>query len=374
MPWTETSTVKLRQSFIELAQTGALSMTDLCQQFGISRKTGYKYLARHLAAEGLADRSRRPHVSPDQTATDMETRVTELRQQHGWGGKKIHAYLCQKNLVRVPAASTISDILRRHGLLTKTKSIDTNAYQRFEHPEPNDLWQMDYKGHFALQEGRCFPLTILDDHSRFSLKIQACRNQQTLTVKQHLTEVFQCYGLPCGINVDNGTPWGTQGREAITAIEAWLIKQGVYLSHSRPCHPQTNGKLERFHRSLKHEILSRTTLHTLDQAQQAFDAWRQVYNYERPHEALCHKPPATRYRGSPRRFQESPPVFEYEGHAAIRKVRGNGYISFRDQSIWVGEGLIGECVAVYETAEAALFDIYFCRQQVKQVILDKRSL
>lgn len=374
MPWNETSTVKLRQSFVELAETASLSMTDLCQQFEISRKTGYKILARHLASEGLENRSRRPHSNPNQTSSDMEDQVVKLRQLYGWGGKKIHANLSQKGLSCVPAASTITDIIRRHGLLTKTKTIATNAYQRFEHPAPNDLWQMDYKGHFALQEGRCFPLTILDDHSRFSLKIQACRNQQALTVKNHLTEVFQCYGLPLGINVDNGSPWGTQGRDAITSTEVWLIKQGVYLSHSRPCHPQTNGKLERFHRSLKYEVLARTSLNTLEQAQQTFDAWRQVYNYERPHEALHQQTPATRYRESPRRYQESPQAFEYSGHAMVRKVQSNGYITFENQEIWIGEGLIGEHVAVYETEETALLAIYFCQKRIKQVTLDRRSV
>lgn len=172
--------------------------------------------------------------------------------------------------------------------------------------------------------------------------------------------------------MDNGTPWGTQGCDAITSLEVWLIKQGIYLSHSRPCHPQTNGKLERFHRSLKHEVLARTTLHTLAQAQQAFDAWQNVYNYERPHEALHHQPPATRYCPSLRRLQAQPPAFEYD--AQIRKVRGNGYISFESQEVWMGEGFIGEYVAVYETAETAVFAIHFCHQRIKPFTLDSLSI
>ena len=161
MPWKEVSTVELRKTFVKLLAADKANMSELCRRFGVSRKTGYKLLERYqeLGDEGLEDQSKRPKTIPKQTAEDVESQIVAIRKEHFWGGRKIHAYLLQQGLTKVPAASTISDILRRHNLLEKTKSIETNAYHRFEHESPNDLWQMDYKGHFALATGRCHPLT-----------------------------------------------------------------------------------------------------------------------------------------------------------------------------------------------------------------------
>lgn len=372
MPWKEVSTVELRKTFVKLLAADKANMSELCRRFGVSRKTGYKLLERYqeLGDEGLEDQSKRPKTSPKQTAEDVESQIVAIRKEHFWGGRKIHAYLLQQGLTKVPAASTISDILRRHNLLEKTKSIETNAYHRFEHESPNDLWQMDYKGHFALATGRCHPLTVLDDHSRFSLAIQACYNEQAQTVKTHLIELFEFYGLPKRINVDNGSPWGTQGRGDLTGLEVWLLKQGIRLSHSRPNHPQTNGKIERFHRSLKQEVLMRHSISQLSQAQSLFDAWRQVYNHERPHEALNQQTPVSRYKVSSRSYSEQPAAFEYAADIKTKKVNGHGYIYIKGQYIRAGDALIKEHVAIYQTDDINVFSMYFMHHKVKEFTLE----
>ncbi|WP_192365032.1 integrase core domain-containing protein, partial [Mesorhizobium mediterraneum] len=175
---------------------------------------------------------------------------------------------------------------------------------RFEHEAPNDLWQMDFKGHVALHGGRLHPLTVLDDHSRFSIALSACADQTTATVKARLIAAFRRYGLPWRIATDNGPPWGDGGRNNFTLLTVWLIEAGVAVSHSRPCHPQTLGKDERFHRSLKAEALQGPPFADLAKAQDAFDRWRHVYNTVRPHDALGGAVPLDRYRVSQRQYRE----------------------------------------------------------------------
>lgn len=226
---------------------------------------------------------------------------------------------------RVPSASTITDILRRYGCLDGPGVGETRHWTRFEHAEPNDLWQMDFKGHFAMRTGRCHPLTVLDDHSRYSLTIDACDNERTATVQAHLEKLFERHGLPRRILTDNGSPWGTWGSsERHTVLTVWLMDRGVMVVHGRPYHRQTRGKDERFHRTLKSEVLDGRIFETLTQAQTAFEEWRHVYNTRRPHEALGLATPATRYRPSPRSMSHRIAPPEYEPQAQVRKVRANG--------------------------------------------------
>lgn len=287
MPWSEVSRMDSRAEFTNLALVEGANVSALCRRFGISRKCGYKWLERRARGAGFADQSRRPHSSPARTDAAIETAVLALRHSHPtWGGRKLRRRLLDLGRKRVPAASTLSGILRRHGLIDPDEALGHRAFQRFEHPMPNDLWQMDYKGHFARGRGRCHPLTVLDDHSRFSICLAACQNERTETVREQLTARFRRYGLPLRINVDNGSPWGEGAGYRFTPLTVWLALLGIAVSHSRPYHPQTNGKDERFHRTLNADVIQGKLFADLEQCQTAFDRWRTIYNTERPHEAI----------------------------------------------------------------------------------------
>jgi transposase InsO family protein len=356
--------MSLREEFVTLAAVPGANMTSLCARFGVSRKTGYKWLARHRAGhvDALRDRSRRPRRSPAQTVPEMEQLVVRLRQQHpAWGGRKLERRLEDLGHTGVPVPSTITAILRRHGLLTENRAGCPRSYTRFEHAAPNDLWQMDFKGHFALMNRqRCHPLTVLDDHSRFSVGLRACENEQGLTVQQELTAIFRRYGLPWRMLMDNGPPWrGSNADQAHTPLTVWLLRLGIAVVHGRPYHPQTQGKDERFHRTLDVELLQRTALRDLPHTQQHFDAWRDDYNLHRPHEALAMEVPARRYQSSPRAFPEQLPPVEYAADVVVRKVQAGGRIRFQRHEARVGYPFIGECVGLRATDTDGVWNVYF---------------
>lgn len=223
MPWQEFTIMSQRLEFVVLARKEGANVARLCRRFGISRKTGYKWLRRFAASgeEGLVDQSRRPHHSPGQTARVVEDAILRLRTDHPvWGARKIRARLVQLQHDDLPSPSTITAILQRNQCITPEESEHHRAWQRFEASMPNELWQMDFKGHFALVAGRCYPLTVLDDHSRFALGICACANQRGETVQEHLTAIFRRYGLPQRILVDNGAPWGGRRRLSLHAVDS----------------------------------------------------------------------------------------------------------------------------------------------------------
>jgi transposase InsO family protein len=260
----------------------------------------------------------------------------------------------------VPAASTITAILRRHGRLDGPRAGQPREWQRFEHPAPNDLWQMDFKGHFAMTDGkRCHPLTVLDDHSRYALGIIACANEQTETVRNALTALFQRYGLPRRILSDNGPPWGSDAPHPYTALTVWLLRLGVAISHGRPYHPQTQGKDERFHRTFATEVLSRQTFSNLTDSQSGFDAWREVYNKERPHEALEMAVPLERYRVSPRAWPTELPALEYEGTDTVRKVQAGGRLNYRGKTYQLAKAFYGYPVALRTTGTPGEVAVWF---------------
>lgn len=209
MPWDARDTMSLRQEFVLLATHEGSNRRELCRRFGISPKTAYKWLARYAKdkALGLEDRSRRPLCTPSRTPSELEAQVLALRQQHpAWGGRKISKRLKKLGYADAPAPSTVTSILHRHGLISEAASTQATAWQRFEHPQPNELWQIDFKGYFPTPAGLCYPLTVLDDHSRFNLVLAACARTNTKSVQPLLTEAFRRYGLPVRINADNGSP------------------------------------------------------------------------------------------------------------------------------------------------------------------------
>lgn len=378
MPWGEVTVSSLRFEFVRLGEQPGANVRELCRRYGISPKTGYKWLGRFAESGrvGLEDQSRRPLRSPARSDGAIEARVLALREQYpDWGGRKLRALLVGEDGEGVPSASTITAILRRHGRLAAERAGQPKSWQRFEHEAPNQLWQMDFKGDFALvdtRRSRCHPLTVLDDHSRFDLCLQACADQQEGTVRDALTDVFRRYGLPLRISADNGSPWGSTQTGSLTGLGAWLARLGVRLGHSRPYHPQTQGKDERFHRTLKTELLARQSFASLAAAQTAFDTWRDRYNLLRPHEAICLRTPVSRYTPSPRPFPESLPPIEYDSSDQVRIVQAAGEIHFRGREYRVGRGLSGLPVAVRQTAEEGHWEVYFCHQRVHAIVLADR--
>ena len=372
MPWQEVLTVSLRKEFIILASHENANITQLSQRFKISRKTAYKWLRRHRekGEPGLMDISRRPLTSPKRIAPQIETLALSVRdEQTAWGARKIKRRLEDMGHEGLPCPSTMTQILRRNHRLDPAESAKHTPWKRFEHDAPNRLWQMDFKGHFAMRLGRCHALTALDDHSRFALILTACSNERGETVRACLTEAFRRYGLPERMTMDNGSPWGSDTEHPYTPLTAWLILLGIRVSHSRPYHPQTQGKDERFHRTLKAEVLSGRLFDDIEPCQRRFDEWRGVYNLQRPHEALGMATPASRYVPSPRAFPETLPVIEYDPGEIVRLVN-NGIVYYLGRSLRVGKAFHGYPVALRRSSEEdGLLEVYFCQQRIAKIDL-----
>jgi len=370
MPWNVRDAMSLRRELVALASQPDANISALCRRFGVSRTTGYTWLGR--AEELGAERSRRPHRSPKQTPSVVEDDLVAVRQQFpDWGPRKIRRYLVDRGRTELPSVSTISAILKRRGLISAQASEAAQHWLRFEHPHPNALWQMDFKGHFAMTHGRCHALTVIDDHSRFNLVLQACASETYHDVQPALERCFRRYGLPQRISCDNGPPWGTTRREdRLTQLGAWLIHLGIGLSHARPYHPQTNGKDERFHRTLDNGLLKRRILVDYDDAQRAFDEYRDLYNLVRPHDALQLAVPASRYRCSDRQYPQSLPTIEYDSNLPVRIVDVSGRISFKNQRFRISKALYGKPVSLQPDPDNdAIHRVYFCHHHVRSIDL-----
>jgi len=374
MPWKEVRMTALRKEFVSLVMRNG-NISELCRRFNISRKTGYKWLGRYLAngEAGLLNRSRRPEHSPRKVTSEIEEAVVTLRREHpAWGGRKIRTYLFEHRFNQAPAASSITGILRRNGLLNSDESSKHKAFKRFERGQPNELWQMDFKGHVACPEGRCHPLTILDDHSRYVVGLHPCLDERTETVQSVLLNTFRIYGLPNQMLMDNGSPWGFNGTQPYTRLNVWLIRLGILISHSRPRHPQTMGKDERFHRTLKAELIGDSIPWPNRQAKDRFEDYRFVYNHHRPHEALGMKVPASRYKISNRTFPEALPSIEYAPQDFVRKVQQKGIVHFRGKEFRIPMAFMGQPVALRPNPDSdCIFDVFYIRQLVNHIDLSK---
>jgi transposase InsO family protein len=371
MAWQPVDTMTLRHEFVRLALQEGSNISFLCERFNISRPTGYKWISRFLATgvEGLNDLSRAPHSCPHKTETAIEDAVLKLRGQHqAWGSRKLRTRLEKQGQQGLPAPSTITAILRRNGKIAPGESDKHTAFERFEHPYPNDLWQMDFKGNFQTRrEGRCHPLTVLDDHSRFNIVLVACADERTATVKAALIEAFRQYGLPYRMTMDNGSPWGNDQYNDLTPLTVWLIRNEILVSHSRPYHPQTQGKDERFHRTLLAEAIAGRQFEDLADCQRGFDTFRQSYNVERPHESLGMETPVTRYKPSLREYSETLPEIQYAPDDKIRRVQAEGKVSFQGRTCRVPKALRGQPVAFRPTSEDGKYGVYFCRHKLAEV-------
>ena len=336
---------KSRLEFVVEALAGEKSMSQLCREYEVSRPTGYKWLRRYQAGEPLRDQSHASRRHPNRTPPEVEALLVAARNRHPtWGGRKLVRYLEDQGYSGLPAASTATEILRRHGLISPEESEKHTPYRRFQMERPNQLWQMDFKGHFALTDGtRCHPLTISDDHSRRLLCLDAYDNERWPSVQGSLLRVFQENGLPEAILSDNGPPWGDNAN-GYTPYEVWMMQLGILPIHGRPLHPQTQGKEERFHRTLKEDVLKRCALADLLQAQTVFDAYRAEFNQERPHAALGYDVPDRHYTPSPRPLPGSWGEPEYDAGLTLRRVNSKGYLSIQGRRYYLSEAMIGKYV------------------------------
>jgi transposase InsO family protein len=372
MPWREVSVMDQRREFVELAMQEGANRRELCRRFGISPDIGYKWLGRFAANGELADRSRRPHATPGRTERSVEEHVLAVRDAHpAWGARKIARRLGQEGAPS-PAVSTVHEILRRHGRIVAPVG-GPRAVERFEKSAPNLLWQMDFKGWVELADGtRCHPLTVVDDHSRYAVCIRACGNEQLTTVSRALVATFHRYGLPDAFFVDNGNPWGDSSGQRWTRFGVWMLKLGIEVWHSRKYHPQSRGKNERFNRTLKAEVFALNRLRDLADAQQAFDAWRLIYNLERPHQALGQEVPASRYRPSPRSMPDRVPEPEYDLGEITRAVPATkDYVSFKGRLWKVPQAFRGERVAIRPLRADGHYGIFFAAHQIAAIDLTR---
>ncbi len=338
MPWKDKTVKQLREEFALAAQTCG-NFSKLCREFGITRKTGYKWLKR----EDKSDQSRKPKQSPTKTSCEVEQAILDVRKANpAWGGKTIRTVLENEGYLDLPCVKTCNNILKRNNCISPEASLAATAYIRFEREHCNELWQTDFKGDFPLGDGsRCYPLDILDDHSRFAIEIDAKPN--TLGVMDSFKRAFLTYGMPKAVLSDNG--WTFRGLHGgYTTFERWLMEHDILPIHGRVKHPQTQGKIERFHRSMKRELLTDAKFANLEEAQKALHEWQTKYNTIRPHHALGMKRPADIYVPSTREYNDEIAKYEYGGEHHVLKVNSWGYLRFEKFQVYLSETMIGQYV------------------------------
>src|SRR6266704_5971037 len=365
MPWSQTSPMDQRTQFIADYLRKVLSVTELCDLYGVSRKTAYKWIDRYLrqGPAGLEERSRRPHSSPNQTAEDIVAAILEARRRHpSWGGKKLLALVHKRHRNwDLPHRSTVCDILKRHGMVPKQRSR-----RRIGHPgkptssilAPNDLWSADYKGQFKTGDGRyCYPLTVADGFSRYLLGCQALSSTSVAEAKPVFTRLFKEFGLPRRIRTDNGVPFATNTLARLSQLSAWWVRLGILPEFIEPGKPQQNGRHERMHRTLKAET-TRPPANTSRAQQRKSDRFRKEFNSERPHEALDMQTPASLYEPSPRQMPNRLSALEYHDRFEVRYVSANGGIRWNKQWVNVSTVCAGEHVGL-EEIDDGIWNVYF---------------
>jgi putative transposase len=364
MPWQETSPMDQRERFIQDERLALYSMTELCARYGISRKTGYKWLDRfeEEGRAGLGDRSRAPHHCPHRIPRQIGALLVAARRAHpSWGPRKLLDWLTPRHPeLEWPAISTAGDLLARRGLVKKRR-----RRRHHTHPgvvpaltqEPNDLWTADFKGHFKTRDGvYCYPLTVADQHTRFLLACQGLLSIHGYRVRPVFERLFRMYGLPCAIRTDNGAPFASTGIHGLTQLNVWWMRLGITHQRIRPAHPQENGCHERMHKTLKYEA-TRPAKRDLAAQQRRFATFRQDYNEERPHESLGGKTPASCYGHSPRNYPARLPPLEYPGHFLVKRVTAAGTFRFKHKLLFIANALKQHAIGLEEVADG-VWSIY----------------
>ena len=354
MPW-ECKTVEDQRREFAQAAMYCKNFSALCREFGITRRTGLKWKERYTACQPLTDRSRKPHTTPTRTPEEVELLILAVRAENpGWGAKTIHRVLERRGCQNLPCVKTVNNILHRYGCISPEESQKRQPYTSFEKERCNVMWQTDFKGEFRMKDNNyCYPLTILDDHSRYSLRI-APRLSTANVVIPVFTEVFQQYGMPDSILSDNGAQFAGF-RKGYTQFEKWLIDLDILPIHGRIKHPQTQGTIERFHRTMKHELLNHTEIADIEDAQTKFRLWQDKYNNLRPHEALGMKTPGEVYEPSQRQYESKVKEFEYGGEHHVLKVNSWGYVRFNGWQVYLSETMANQYIEFRTSSDGETF-------------------
>jgi putative transposase len=365
MPWKKTTPMTERLNFIALYQTRLWTTTELCTRFGISRKTGYKWLGRYMqeGLSGLQEKPRIPRHCPHRIAPDIAAMLLEAKRLHpNWGPRKILPYVARHHpALALPAASSTGALFRKAGL-----SRPKQRRRRPHHPgapalhtgSPNEVWTADFKGQFRTGDGLyCYPLTVADAYSRYLLGCSARLSTKQVEAQPIFERLFREYGLPGAIRTDNGAPFATPAFCGLSKLSVWWIKLGIRHQRIEPGRPEQNGRHERMHRTLKAEA-TRPPERNQTAQQARFDRFCQEYNHERPHEALGQRPPAALYRPSPRRMPAKIAEPEYPGHYLVRRVSNAGTFRFKSHQLFLSDTLLQEQIALEETGDG-IWSIYF---------------
>ena len=343
MPWERRTVEDQRKEFAQAAMS-CNNFSALCREFGIDRHTGYKWKERYAANEPMTDRSRKPHTTPTRTPEEVESLVLAVRADNpGWGARTIRDVLIQEGHRNIPCAKTVNNILNRYGCISPEESQKRKPYTRFEKELCNQMWQVDFKGEFRMEDNRyCYPLDILDDHSRFAIRATPLLSTSNAVIPV-FQDAFREFGLPDSVLSDNGAQFAGF-RKGYTQFERWLMDLNILPIHGRIKHPQTQGKIERFHRTMKQELLNHTTIANIEDAENKFRVWQDKYNNIRPHEALGRKRPGDVYEPSQRKYVERIRKYEYGGEYHVIKVNSWGYVRFDKWQVYLSETMIGQYI------------------------------
>ena len=367
MPWMETSPVEQRERFIKDRRLSLYTMTELCDRYGISRKTGYKWLDRfeQCGRQGLLDRSRAPHHCSHRISDEVARLICAARTRHpSWGPEKLLQWLQPRHpALDWPAVSTAGDLLARRGLVKKKR-----RRRKYRHPgvvapfthQSNDIWTADFKGHFRTRDGiYCYPLTIADQHTRCLLACQGLISTKGIGVRPVFERLFRERGLPRAIRTDNGVPFATTGIHGLSQLNVWWLRLSIQHQRILPGQPQQNGAHERMHKTLKAEA-TRPSRANLAAQQRTFNRFRRIYNEERPHQFLNGRTPASLYRPSNRSYSGTLPPIEYPGHFIVKRITNAGTFRFKKRLLFISNALKQHTIGL-EEVDDGIWSIHFCQ-------------
>lgn len=378
MPWAETSPMKELVRFIGEREAGVYRFGELCSRYGISRKTGYKWLERFEkeGADGLRPRSRAPRSCPHRMSEETAAAIVAVRHRHPhWGARKILHYLRrQRSELALPAASSAGELLRRQGLITPHRRRAPwrhPGHPRVRPAAPNDLWTADFKGQFRTGDGvYCYPLTIADECSRFLLRCEGLGSVRTEEAWPVFERLFRNVGLPRAIRTDNGSPFSSTGLHGLCALSVWWVRLGIQHQRITPGHPEENPCHERMHRTVKADTARPPAADRRSQ-QRRFNRFRYEYNQVRPHESLGGDPPATHWRPPTRRYPARLPQPQYSGHFETRRISNAGTFRFKKHQLFISQALNQDWIGL-EEVDDGVWSVYF--YDVLLARLDEREM